>query len=304
MRSPLVLLTGVGLVLALACGGEPGSADFHTPLLSELSPDADAALDLVDRSAALADALDAAQAPPGMPPDLDAAPDAIAMIVDSRGMDSTSGLTSGSYEAPPPGSQLNVGHAAAMVAIADANTAVIIGVPAAAAAIARNGVTAQIADNVWASTNSVSDGTTTVTGRFVVAWVGVGWLAEMRLWSSDGRYDNTLWYNGFLSKDGGFGWWDLYDEWGTLAGVIEWLGDGQGNAELGLAATSGDAAGDVLLYLFTDGTGFVGYHDESDAHDYYVFADVDRTGELLDPAWNGGAPACWDAAGYDVACPD
>lgn len=306
-RAQLPLVAASTALAALACAGGPAGSGpaYHVPTLAEQSDEGDGALDLVDRTAALAGSLEAADASGGPALDLAGAPPGFAMAVDSRGMNDTSGLASGSYADAPagPATQFNLFHAAAMVTVADAHTALLIGVPAAAAAIALDGTTTEITTNVWASSNTVSDGTTSVTGLFVVAWVEVGWLAEMRLWSSDGRYEGNLWYRGFLSRDGDLGWWDFYDESRRLAGVIEWTDDGQGNSQLGLAATNGPEAGDVLLYLFEGGTGFVGYHDEDVDQDYSVFGAADHSGELVDPAYNGGAPACWDAGGNDAPCP-
>lgn len=307
LHRSLAPLTLISFGLALACGGGESTApEYRTPLLSELAPDADGLLDVVDRSSTLAGAKEAADATPGPALDLATLPAGFGMDADSRGLDTTEGYTTGAYlDAPAgPGTFNNLVHAAAMVAIADATTATIVGVPAAAIDIAIHGQVTQIDDNVWAATNSVSDGTTTVTGLFVVAWVEVGWLAEMRLWSSDGRYDNTRWFTGFVSWDGALGWWDVYDAQGTLAGVIEWLAAANGDGELGIAATSGESAGDMLGYLFLDDTAWVGLHDASAAEDYWVEVAADHSGESRAPDYNGGAPACWDANGYDAPCPE
>jgi hypothetical protein len=125
----------------------------------------------------------------------------------------------------------------------------------------------------------------------------------MRLWSSDGAYDGDRWFSGFVSADHGFGWWDVWDVYGARTGVLEWVADGQGDGELGIASTAGDTNGDVLLYLFVDDTGFVGLHDASAAQDYWVYAAADHSGELRSPDYAGGEPACWDTSGYDHPCP-
>lgn len=300
---PLVAVAALAAVSSLACGGAGAPpAEYHVPLLSELSPDADATLDVVDRAAELAGAIDADAAPEGAAPDLAAPPDGFRMVFDSRGMDSTAGIEGGTYQEPAgPTTQFNIAEATLLVAQADATTALLVGVPAAAVDIVLHGQTTQIGPNVWASTNTVSDGVTSVTGLWVVAWVNVGWVAEMRLWSSDGTYDDTKWFNGFLSADQQAGWWDFYDGYGTMTGVIEWASDGQGTGELGLASTAGDTSGQALGYLFTPDTGFVGLHDPA-AGDAYVTAFADHSGELQYWGYNSGAVSCWDSAGNDVAC--
>jgi hypothetical protein len=201
-----------------------------------------------------------------------------------------------------PASRNNVYKAAQLVVVADATAAYLIAVPAAAVGITLNGATVEVAPNVWASTSSVSDGTRTVSGLFVYAWVGNGWIAEMRLWSTDGQYDNTKWFNGYLSADGQVGWWDFFDRWGTLQGVIEWVSVGE-DAELGIAGTAGDIEGDLLGFLAPqDGSFYVAYHEAAAAQDAWVAVSPDNSGNLRIWDYNGGEPACWDAEGDDVAC--
>ena len=42
-----------------------------------------------------------------------------------------------------------------------------------------------------------------MTTHLTVAWVGVGWLSEMRITSDE--HDDQLWFNGFVSNDGANG---------------------------------------------------------------------------------------------------
>lgn len=289
-------LTLAPVALTLACG--TGASQPGFPVLADLSPAADAELALVDRTAALQDAVDADEAEAGPAIDLAGVPDAFRMEVDS----------SAAEQLPDGRSWGNAHQAVGMVAVANLATAFVVGPPSAAIHIAAGGTVTEVAPNVWTATNSVSDGTRTVAGTFTVAWVGVGWLAEMRLTSDDGVYADTLWFKGFLSEEGRLGWWDLYDGTGTLVGVVEWIADGQGNGQFGIAALSGDIAGDTLSYLASPGAWSVTYHDADRAEDAWVAVFADGSGELRSPDYNGGTLACWAAAEAeepyaDAACP-
>lgn len=196
----------------------------------------------------------------------------------------------------------------AMAGAADLITGLVIAPPAAAIGIAAHGAVAHPMDNVWVGVNAVSDGHRTVTGTFTVAWIGVGWLAEMRLTSSDGQYNNTRWFNGFVSSDDKVGWWDLYDTYGTVVGVVEWVDDGSGNGEFGIASLAGDTAGELLGYGFNDGDALVTYYDASAAQDLWVHVAPDQSGDLRSPDYAWGAKSCWAAADAaepfaDIACP-
>ena len=300
---PLLVALLPAFAFALACGtGEED--ETPPPLLEEVSAEGDASLDLVDRSATLAAAADAVDAPAGAAIDFAGVPEGFTLGINSSEevgtLDDSVGGRSATYEA--------VVHGVALAALADAATALIVLPPAAAIDIVRRGAIVEVSKNVWVATNTVSDGTNSVTGVFVVAWVGVGWLAEMRLTSSDGTWTGQPWFNGFLSVGNNVGWWDFYDPAGTLGGVVEWVADGAGNGEFAIAATSGEDAGDVLAYVFVDDSALVSYHDESRAEDAWVYAAPDKSGEVRTPDWNGGLVACWDAETAavpyaDATCP-
>ncbi len=303
------LLSALGL-LTLACAGRGGKAadppDYVIPALEDLGS-SDDALGQVDRTAALEGALAPDLASIGAPFDFATAPQGFRLAVDSAGAetiddDVDGGDTANEAPAGPSYTYNNVVHGAAMVLVADAATSYVVGVPAAAIAVTMDGESEEIAPNVWAATNTVVYGGGSVTGLFVVAWVEVGWIAQLRLWTSDGRLNNTLWLDGFVSADRQFGWWDMYDEAGSAVGALEWLGDGAGNGEFGIAAFQGDSAGDVLGYSFLDGDAAVGFHDQSLGYDYWVNVHPDNSGSLQDPQYAGGVESCWDTEKMDAAC--
>lgn len=113
--------------------------------------------------------------------------------------------------------------------------------------------------------------------------------------------DDTLWFNGFVAYGGGLGWWDIYSG-GAVVGVVEWLADGQGGGQFGIAALAGSVAGDALYYLKEGDTGYVGYYDASLAFEAHVAVEADHSGDVMLPDYNGGEPACWDTTFADVAC--
>lgn len=301
MTRPTLLALAPTLALALACGsGDP--EETVPPVLDEAAT-GDEQVDLVDRSAVLAEAAEAEDAPDGVALDLNAAGDGFLMKIDSAeeiGTLDDDLRRAATYDA--------VVHGVAAAAFADAVVALVVAPPAAAVEIVRNGTVTEVSKNVWIATNTVSDGTNSVTGTFVVAWVGVGWLAEMRLTSSDGTWSGQPWFNGFVSVENAVGWWDFYDPAGTLGGVVEWVADGEGNGQFGIAATAGENAGDVLSYSFVDGVARIDFYDASADDTAWVQANADKSGEVRLPDYNGGVAACWDAEAAaepyaDVTCP-
>lgn len=286
------------ILLACVPTGGPAAPTYHVPLLAEQSATADGELAQVDRTTALAGALDYDQSTLGTM-FADAGEGGLAMDYDSTELEAVDDGASGGL----PSDYDNVLKGAEAVIVANTVGTVVLGVPAAAVAIALQGTVVGQEDNVWAATNTVSDGQQSVTGTWVVAWVGVGWLAEMRLWSSDGQYTGQPWFNGFLSADQTLGWWDVYDVYGTQTGVVEWIAPDADNAELGIAALSGEDAGDVLAWVHAPEDDAVTFHDASAGEDAWVIAHADLSGEVRLADYNGGVPACWGVDRKDADCP-
>lgn len=291
----LALIPSLPLVLA-ACEGPP-----HTPTLDEVSAEADSAVTLVDRSSVLGGAVEGEA---GEEPDLTSPHSGFRMDVNADGLEASLGGSNSRDAQQDAETYANVATGLLALATADAITVAVLAPPAAAIHVVLAGDIEQINDHLWSATNTIyGPSGSSITGEFNVAWVGVGWLAEMRLSSSDGLYDDTLWFNGFLSIEGAIGWWDIYEDGVDVAGVVEWVADGAGHAEFGIAALAGDVAGDVLYYLLWEDHGYVAYYDESTAFESHVEVTPDYSGDVLLLDYNGSMPACWDTAFADVECP-
>ncbi len=287
------------LALFYACvPSQPVGPSYHVPLLAEQSATADTSLDQVARTQALDGAAeyDAATLGLEMPASTEGG---LAMEYDADELSAVDDGTSGGL----PTDYENVFEGAKAVLVADTVGGLILGIPAAAVSVALQGTVTPYGDNVWVATNTVSDGRTSVTGTWVVAWVEVGWLAEMRLWSSDGQYNGEPWFNGFVSEDRTLGWWDVYAVDGTQTGVVEWLAPDADDAELGIASLSGDNAGDILGWLHSAEDDAVAYHDASIDDDAWVIAHADQSGEVRMADYAGGERACWGPDRMDIECP-
>jgi hypothetical protein len=196
-------------------------------------------------------------------------------------------------------------YAAGVLSAMAANlvTTAVVLPPSIGIGIVAQGTITEIDTNVWQAERTIPLGGQDVTGTFTVAWVGVGWLAEMRLTTEDGTWSDDVWFNGFLGHEGAVGWWDLYDH-GELVGVVEWLADGQGNAQFGIAAVGGEHAGSGLNYVFVD-NGFARIDAVAATGDHaWVQVNPDQSGEVRLPDYNGGLPACWAPDFTNTACPE
>ncbi len=289
------------LVLSPACSPVDPLEGVDVPLLTDVSTEADTAVDLVSRQDALAGAEDWDAAEAGSALDMAGAP--AGFLLDFNG----SAITNAAEDAgvPPPSVAAPAYEhvLAAWVAViwADLITVSVMGPPAYAIGVAADGTVTLLDTNVWYAENTVAIAGVHYTTHFTVAWVGVGWLAEMRLSTDDTTLDHDLWFNGFLAYGGGLGWWDVYQD-DALLGVVEWIADGEGNAEFGMAAVSGSEAGSALAYVFLDDTVLVSAHSGPTGDDAWVYMAADRSGEVRIPTWNDGEPGCWDATFADVAC--
>jgi hypothetical protein len=292
--TPILILPLLGALVAC------GELEAHQPTLAEQDAASDATIDLVDRAAVLAEATENEA---GEAPVLSGADASFFMEVDSTDMQGSL-AASGSKGPPPPAATfLNAQAAQSGVAWADQVVVTLVGPPAAAIAFAGSGTLTQHEPWLWSATNSVTgpDGAS-ATANLNVAWVGVGWLAEMRLTTSDGSFDDTLWFNGFLHHTGGFGWWDFYSGDQVVA-VLEWLGDEQGNWEAGIGSLAGETSGDILAYWGTAaGERGVNYWDNDPGFMAYALLNPDLSGETQLSNHNGGAVSCWDSSLADVAC--
>jgi hypothetical protein len=283
----------LALASAIALSGCAQST-AHYPVLADVSPEADARVDVIDRTVVLADAVDADLAPRGGAMDLADAGAAFAL--------DASRMTDTGVEGRSDNPYANVLAGAIASTSAYAITVGVFAPPAIAIGLVAEGQVHRVAENVWQVQRTVPVGGQQVTGTFTVAWVAVGWLAEMRLKTEDGTWNDDLWFTGFVGPQGGIAWWDLYDR-GDLVGVIEWLGDGQGNAHLGLSALDGPHAGSGISWLFTEeGVARVDAVDGVTEEHAWVQHNADDSGEVRLPEFNEGEPACWDVDLTNTPC--
>ncbi len=283
----------VALVTLTACGTaeQTPAVQDDTPQLQDART-GDAELDLVDRSLALQDALAADLAPVGPAFDAGAMPDGFYMAVSGEEL-------AGTDAAPPPSwGYDNYLAGVAGVLAADAVAIAAIAPPATAIAIAADGLVVPIAPNVWQATNTIDVEGEAVTADFTVAWVGTGYLAEMRI--SNDSMSGERWFAGYVSADGDLGWWDFYDQ-GQMVGVVEWI-DTADAGQFGIAVTGGDAAGSLITYVDGYDLDAIYAFDGKRGEDAWVVVAPNRAGEVRLPDFNGGVPACWDADLLNTEC--
>ncbi len=278
-----LLLTGL-----FACEEAPQDAAPRLDAITE----GDLDVDLVDRAQVLENAGDYDMVEVGLPMDLVNAPAGFTLAIDGGEL--------GTDAPPPDWGYENWLAGATAVVWADAVAGAIIAPPAIAIGIAVDGEVTQIAPNVWQATNAVPLEGETITTIFTVAWVGTGWLAEMKL--ADTRGNAGVWFNGFLSYDGNLGWWDFYQN-GDLAGVVEWIDGGEEGAQFGIARTNGADAGSLLTYIMSPDLNAIYAYDAGNGQDSWVtVTPADNAGEVRLPDYNAGNPACWDTNFRNVEC--
>jgi hypothetical protein len=286
----------------------------HQPTLDEVSSEGDAALDIVDRAEVLDGATEGVG---GSVLDITTMGPGFWMNVSSGSLQSIlrDNAPEGTEETEETDAPAGPGAATyehmenALEALLTADRAVysLLGEPASALWTVSLSPLEEIEPYLWSVEASVTaPDLQTAELRFNVAWVGVGWLADLRLTTSDGRYDDTLWCNGFVSEDGQTGWWDLYDD-DDITAATEWLVE-EGVLELGVAPLTWGAAnglsvdGDTLDFELSEAGGTVAYTDNETGFVSSVTVNPDHSGQALIDDYNDELPACWDENLADAVC--
>jgi hypothetical protein len=282
------------LVVGVGCEPVASAPGVDAPTLADLDV-GEGALGLVDRSAALAGAVEAEAASAGGALSVRGAGAGFNLNFTGEGMVEAGG---GDRDAAP--SYQNVWAGVAAVQFSEGVRHAVVDPPALAIAVAANGTITQVSYNVWLAENVVALPEGLVTTHLTAAWVGNGWLAEMRL--SGQGFDHALWFNGFLSEDAAIGWWDLYELGGAKVGVVEWIADGDGNGTFGMAAVAGEHAGSAFQYSFTEDFDRIDAWDGATGEHAWVQANPDDSGEVRLVDFNGGAASCWSTDLRDAAC--
>jgi len=301
----------IALALGMACvPPPPSSSQVRIPTLADLGA-TDLDLSEVNRASALRGAKEAAQASAGRPFDITTSAEGFRMEIDSNTVGAPSAAAASMRSRQTSRNQSrqatstsysNYLHAVGMVVAADLTTVGVLAVPAAAIAAVTQGVSTPVGTNAWMATNTVSYNGQWVNGVLVVAWVEIGYIAQLSLTSSDGVLQNTPWLTGFISKDYKLGWWDMKDQWGMSVGALEWTSDASGNSQFGILSNQGDSTGDVLGYAFVNGVSSVALYDSSADELSWVEVNPDESGSLRDPLYRWGAESCWNTQRLDTAC--
>lgn len=286
--------------MALGCTYDE-ETNPHLPGFADISSTADGYVDLVDRDAALEGAVE--QTEGGEPIDIAGATDFFRVDIDA---DDLMSLADALDTTPSSYDNLNIGME--VLANVDLELASRLGSHGTALSTMDNVTLKEWEDWLWsgeqAITNDVGD---TVTARFNVHWVGTGWLMEMLQTSSDGIYDDTMWFNGYYAADGSLGWWDFRRAGGIYA-VLEYVGDvGGGEAKVYFATT--DQAGDEFDYTWTaPKVGDVVFSDEQPPPNaplpWSASFAADRSGMATMPDYQEIITVCWDSKLQNAACPD
>ncbi len=277
----------------LACEPVEQVAD-PVPSLGDVVLDADE-VGLVDRQAALAGASEPGLADEGLAIDLQEAGDGFLFAFSGQGMVDAPNDTA--RDADP--TYQNVWAGVAAVAFAETIRIGVTAPPRVAMAVAVQGTVEQVEFNVWRAENTIELPAGDLTTHFTVAWVGVGWLAEMRV--TDADRDHALWFTGFVSNDLTVGWWDIYDN-GVVAGVVEWDIVGPEQTRFDIAATAGPHAGAWLSYQFLGDHARIDAFDAATQEDAWVMVRDDESGEVRLPDFKQGEVSCWDAGHADAIC--
>ena len=288
-----ILIPSVVIAVFAAC--EVAETTVAPPTLSDVSAER-SAVALVDRAALLEGALDYDQATSGTL--LDMSSDGVRMAFTGEDTVDTDGVPT---ERDGDFAYSNIWAGASAVAFAETVRHAVVGPPQIAIAFAADGNIVQTEPNVWVATNTIELPEGPLTATFAVAWVGVGWLGEMRY--TNATASDVLWFNGFMGNEGHVGWWDLYGE-GEAQAVVEWIGDGEGNGQFGMAAVAGDEAGSAISYWFTPEADRIDFIDGATGETAYVVGYPDGSGEVQLVDFNGGQAACWDSENLNTACPE
>lgn len=285
--------------LALGCTTEQ-EVPPHLPRFTEISSTADGYVDLIDRVEVLADARE--ESTGGAPIDIATANELFRVNIDSlaiQALDDALDTTEDKYE--------NISLATSAAANVDLILKNRLGSMNQALLSMDSIEPNEVTEYHWSSTRSVTnDLGETVTVEFNQHWVGTGWLIDMRMTSQDGKYEDTLWFNGYYQADGTLGWWDFYRTGGILV-VFEWIGD-KSNGEAQLVWPTGEAAGDAMNFVWSGSSGLVQFMDSQpppnpDAETSVTVA-ADLSGVALIPDYAETDVLCWDSDLENADCPD
>jgi hypothetical protein len=286
----------------------------HRPTLDEVSAVGDAALDLVDRAAVLSDARDGAE---GGPIDLAAQGSGFWLTIQTQALQSAlraqpdeAGEAASAPLSPAAPTYAHAEAALEALLVGDQAIDAVLGTSADTLLAVASTELEEVDPGFWTGTARVdSPALGSAEARLHIGWVAVGWLAELRLSTDDGTWDDDLLANGFLAEDGGLGWWDVYED-DAIVAAMEWLLEDSGVFAAGIAPIAFDESagmsvdGDILTVEVAARTGTITYEDNPAGTLSYVHVYDDASGEGSIDGYLDGAVFCWDASLADAACPE
>lgn len=194
------------------------------------------------------------------------------------------------------------------VVVVDALTRLVLAPPVTAFAVALHTVPSRQPDGSWLWVYTWVNGPEEAQIRLRGHEVGavVQWELRVTALSNEPAYDNVLWFEGETARDGAEGSWTFHDPelaGNPAVGALTW-GDDVAGEFLTLECLYGDDLGDLLTYRHDAPVCIVGFHDGGSGDDYDIrWDEVDGSGSLLVPDYNGGERACWDTRQNDTVCP-
>jgi hypothetical protein len=163
----------------------------------------------------------------------------------------------------------------------------------------RNGTATQVAWNAWdwSKTTVIGDTTFVATLSGELTWTGYALAMVVDAYGPDGVVQDYLWYDGTVSWDGNLGEWTLYDFDGAELGWYDYDLDGAGGGVASLELPIG-----VLTAAVDGDARELDFEDLDGLHLTVTWHAVTAEGSVVNPTYNGGDEACWNADLQNVAC--
>ncbi len=206
-------------------------------------------------------------------------------------------------------SKANFINAYVRVVVVDALAQLVLTPPVAAFAVALHTIPSPQPDGSWLWVYTWVNGAEEAQIRLRGRAVGdsVEWELRVTALSNDPPFDDVLWFAGTTRGEGAEGRWTFHDPELTgnpASGELTWGADADGDF-LALECLLGDDAGDRLTWRRDAPDCSLVFHEAGSASGWDVrWNEVDGTGSLMVPDYNGGRRACWDTHQDDTVCPE
>jgi hypothetical protein len=206
------------------------------------------------------------------------------------------------------GSKRNFFNAYVRAVTIQAITHLVLTPPVAAFSIALHTIPSPQADGsyIWVYTYVDGEDEAQIRLKGTPLTDRVMWELRVSNTAENPPLDKELWFEGETWNDADEGFWRFYDfnrEGGPLVARIDWGEDADGEF---LRFTDLDEnPGDTLEYRDKGALGSITLTDADtpDATWFIKWNELDGTGSLRAPDYNGGEEACWDENQDDCVCP-